>query len=91
MLGRGWRRLGPAGEMVKVVDGSGAIIRMRLRSRSGRFDATIHAKPNGRLSIDGRSMGSTPMASIPLQEGVQKLTMTFPSGSVMTVRLELSQ
>ncbi|MEE2789136.1 MAG: protein kinase [Myxococcota bacterium] len=90
-LGRGWRRVSGSGTMIKVTDVTGAIVRMRLRGRSGRFDATIHAKPNADLIIDGRAMGSTPMASIPLREGLQNLVINFTSGASLSLGLELGR
>ena len=46
--------------MIKVSNQTGAIVRMRIRARGGRFDATIHARPHGIVRVNGKAMGPTP-------------------------------
>ena len=77
--------------MLKVTNSSGANVRMRIRSRGGRFDATVHARPHGVVFVNGKRMGPTPAASIPLKEGRQIIRLEFESGASIQTNLEVAQ
>ena len=64
---------------------------MRIRARGGRFDATIHARPHGIVRVNGKAMGPTPAASIPLKAGRQVIRLDFENGSPVETVLEVAQ
>jgi hypothetical protein len=86
-LGKGWHRVTDKGVLVRS-KGPGPSIIVRLKPQGGRFVATVNSKPFGPLQVDGRPLGSTPAAAVPLAPGRHVLTVG-PEGARSRLALEV--
>lgn len=86
-LGQGWHRVAAKGVLLRQ-SGDGPTIIVRLRPQGGRFVATVNSKPFGPLVVDGRALGSTPAAAVPLAPGRHVLSVGG-DGAKSALRLEV--
>ncbi|MCB9525365.1 MAG: hypothetical protein H6702_18595 [Myxococcales bacterium] len=78
--GQGWAAVPEAGLMLTAEAPGGPAVRVRLIARGGRFVATVASNPFGHLRVDGRDLGPTPVAGVPLHAGTRRLVVTTPGG-----------
>ena len=86
---KGWQSVGTDGLFVSVVGGPGPPVRLRLRRRHGRIYANVDARPWGKVYLDGRPMGDTPAASLPLGAGTRRIRVVGPEESSTDLRIEV--
>jgi hypothetical protein len=86
----GWRPVADRGLLFRL-QGGGLPVFIRLRDQSGRFLATINARPWGKVEIDGRNVGNTPLGAVPLTTGKHRIRVTGKDGVVKVVLLELAR
>ena len=88
--GTTWRPLDGRGILIEAEAAGGPKLRARVIDRGGRFVATINATPLGVLTVDGRAMGETPRAGVPLKHGRSTLVVRTPDGNETRLVLELA-
>ena len=86
----GWHDVPSSGLLLRVRGGSGPPVHLRIRPRATHFEAAVDARPWGNVRLDGRDMGTTPAATVPLRPGQRRLEVIGPDGAITTVRLQVS-
>lgn len=76
----GIRKMIPQGIKYTIV-GTGPRVRLRLRQRGQLYLATIDAKPWGQVTVDGKNLGPTAVANVPLREGVRRIRVRAEDGT----------
>ena len=88
--GRRWRPITGRGVLIDAEGPAGPRVRTRVLERGGRFVSTITAKPFGQIFVDGRPMGESPKAGIPLREGRSTIAVRTADGHETRLTVELS-
>ena len=76
----GIRKMIPQG-IKYTITGAGPRVRLRLRQRGQLYLATIDAKPWGLVTVDGKNLGPTAVANVPLREGTRHIQVRAEDGS----------
>lgn len=61
-----------------------------LSAPGSLVEINVNAMPWARVQINGRDVGSTPLAGIPVEEGVQRFRLTFPDGHILEAERHVS-
>ncbi len=88
--GGGWRTVPPSGLLVSVPARGGPSVKIRVQVRQGRFLGTFDSRPYGPLSVDGKALGNTPLANIPLRPGLRRVSVRGPDGRSTKITIDLS-
>ena len=65
-------------------------MRGRIALSGGRVLLNLTAEPHGAIRLDGRDVGWTPKARLPLRPGAHRLQITTAEGEQASVSLDLS-
>ncbi len=87
----GWWTVPPTGLLLRVVDGPGPPVVLRVKARGGRFEAAVDARPWGQVLLGDRDLGPTPAAAVPLEVGRQTLRVVGPDREETVVRIEAAR
>ncbi len=87
----GWWPVPEGGLLLRVLDGPGPPVVLRVRARGGRFEAAVDARPWGQVRLGDRDLGPTPAAAVPLDLGRQTLRVVGPDGGETVMRIEASR
>lgn len=87
--GRWWPLGQGRGLLVGVRGGAGPPARLRLLARGALVVANVAADPWATVLLDGRPVGETPLAGLPLPSGASTLELRGPRGVATSVQLRL--
>ncbi|MCB9545766.1 MAG: hypothetical protein H6706_07860 [Myxococcales bacterium] len=77
----GWYAMEAGGLVARAAGGPGPEVQLRLRPQGDRFLATVSSRPFGTVFIDGRDVGPTPAAALPLRPGRRVLVVRTEAGA----------
>ncbi len=86
----GWVDVPKRGLLLDAKGGAGPPVRLRIRPRTTHFEAAVDARPWGQVILDGRDLGPTPAATVPLRAGKRRLEVRAETGATTTIHLEIS-
>ena len=81
--------LGATPLLVNIIGGEGPPVSMRLSRKGEGVRANIAARPWGAVTWDGRAVGETPIADLPVRAGAHTLSVVGPDGRATVVTLTL--
>lgn len=88
--GRRWQAIPEKGLLIDAQAPRGPRVRARVVARGGRFVSTITAKPFGQIFVDGRPMGESPKAGVPLGAGKSTVVVRTVDGHETRLTVELA-
>jgi len=81
--------VGAAPLLINIVGGDGPPVSVRLTRKGEGVRANVAARPWGAVTWDGRAVGETPIADLPVRSGAHILSVVGPDGGTTVVTLTL--